>query len=134
MGAEGAKCPRVFSQQLSVGESHSLNKPLEDDGHVLLCFLPPSRQVSHDPRVQQHNANNQPSRITCVSAPWQGRLVHFEKKLPGANVVGNQPIGTLGDLEIRPSIQLGAGALEQDRAIDPPKVSKSVTDGNQSEL
>ena len=48
----------------------------------------------------------------CIR-PWQGRLVHFEKKLPGANVVGSQPIGTLGDLDFP-------------LAIDPPKVSKTV--------
>ncbi len=28
----------------------------------------------------------------CIR-PWQGRLIHFEEKLPGANVVGSQPIG-----------------------------------------
>ena len=42
----------------------------------------------------------------CIR-PWQGRLVHFEKKLPGANLVGGQPIGTVGYLEIRPSSSLG---------------------------
>ena len=39
----------------------------------------------------------------CVR-PWQGLLVHFEEKLPGANVVGSQPIGQT--------------ALECDRAIE----------------
>ena len=37
--------------------------------------------------------------INMCIRPWQGRLVHFEKKLPGANVVGSQPIGVLGDLD-----------------------------------
>ena len=70
----------------------------------------------------------------CIR-PWQGRLVHFEKKLPGANVVGSQPIGVLGDLDFplaidphrkgsKPvqKVQTGTkgtiGALEPDRAID----------------
>ncbi len=48
----------------------------------------------------------------CVRR-WQGRLVHFEKKLPGADVIGSPPIGALGDLDFP-------------LAIDPPTVSKMV--------
>ena len=49
----------------------------------------------------------------CIR-PWQGRLVHFEKKLPGANVVGSQPIGALGDLDFP-------------LAIDPPESVQNGT-------